>query len=116
MLLTLDSAVLFDSGSYTLKESARKELQKLVEKIKAFPSGTITINGHTDNVGKPSSNLQLSENRAVSVASVIQNLLGDNYQYQIHGYGDQQPIAPNNTPENKQKNRRVELLVTPTIQ
>ena len=116
MLLTLDSAVLFDSGSYTLKESARKELQKLVEKIKAFPSGTITINGHTDNVGKKSSNLQLSENRAASVASVIQNLLGDNYQYQIHGYGDQQPIAPNNTPENKQKNRRVELLVTPTIQ
>lgn len=114
MLLSMDSAVLFDSGSYTLKESATKELQKLANKIKAFPKGNITVNGHTDNDGNPSANLKLSENRAMQVAEVLKKLLNKEYSFNIKGYGETNPIVPNTTKENKQKNRRVEILIVPT--
>lgn len=114
MLLSMDSAVLFDSGSYTLKESATKELQKLVDRIKAFPKGNITVNGHTDNDGKPATNLKLSENRAIQVSEVLKKLLNKAYSFNIKGYGETNPIAPNTTKENKQKNRRVEILIVPT--
>ena len=114
MLLSMDSAVLFDSGSYTLKESATKELQKLANQIKAFPKGNITVNGHTDNDGKPSANLKLSENRAKQVAEVLKKLLKKEYSFSIKGYGETNPIVPNTTKENKQKNRRVEILIIPT--
>jgi outer membrane protein OmpA-like peptidoglycan-associated protein len=114
MLLSMDSAVLFDSGSYNLKESATKELQKLATKIKVFPKGNITINGHTDNDGSNASNLKLSENRAKSVSTVLKKLLGNIYNFEIKGYGASNPIAPNTTKENKQKNRRVEILIVPT--
>jgi len=114
MLLSMDSAVLFDSGSYTLKKSATKELQKLADKIKAFPKGNITVNGHTDNDGKPATNLKLSENRAIQVSGVLKKLLNKEYSFNIKGYGETNPIAPNTTKENKQKNRRVEILIVPT--
>ncbi len=114
MLLSMDSAVLFDSGSYTLKESATKELQKLANKIKAFPKGNITVNGHTDNDGNPVTNLKLSENRATQVSGELKKLLNKEYSFNIKGYGETNPIVPNTTKENKQKNRRVEILIVPT--
>lgn len=114
MLLSMDSAVLFDSGSYNLKESATKELQKLATKIKVFRKGNITINGHTDNEGNNAYNLKLSENRAKSVSAELKKLLGSNYNFEIKGYGASNPIVPNTTKENKQKNRRVEILIVPT--
>jgi outer membrane protein OmpA-like peptidoglycan-associated protein len=114
MLLSMDSAVLFDSGSYTLKETATKELQKLADKIKAFPKGIITVNGHTDTDGDPSSNLKLSKNRATQVAQELKKLLSKTYIFAIKGYGETNPIVPNTTKENKQKNRRVEILIVPT--
>lgn len=114
MLLSMDSAVLFDSGSFTLKESAAKELQKLANKIKAFPKGNITVNGHTDTDGNPASNLKLSKNRAAQVAQVLKELLTEAYSFNIKGYGETNPIVPNTSKENKQKNRRVEILIVPT--
>lgn len=114
MLLSMDSAVLFDSGSYTLKESATKELQKLANKIKAFPRGNITVNGHTDTDGNATANLKLSENRAREVATALKKLLKTEYSFTIRGYGETNPIVPNTSKENKQKNRRVEILIVPT--
>ena len=114
MLLSMDSAVLFDSGSYNLKESATNELQKLANKIEAFPKGNITVNGHTDNVGNPAANFKLSENRAKQVAQELKKLLNKAYSFNIKGYGETNPIVPNTSKENKQKNRRVEILIVPT--
>lgn len=113
MLLSMDSAVLFDSGSYALKESASNELQKLADQIKAFPKGTITVNGHTDNDGNPKTNLKLSKNRATQVTQALKKLLKKEYSFNIKGYGESNPIVPNTTQENKQKNRRVEILIVP---
>lgn len=112
--LNIDSAVLFDTGKYELKESATSELERLLEAIGEIPEGTIIVEGHTDNVGSPQSNLKLSENRAQQVAAYLKENLSASYKYAIKGLGESQPVAPNDTDENKQRNRRVEILVLPS--
>ncbi|MAL59138.1 MAG: hypothetical protein CMC14_03740 [Flavobacteriaceae bacterium] len=112
--LNLDSAVLFDTGKFQLKESASSELNKLVTAIKEYSKGHIIVEGHTDNVGNPASNKTLSENRAKEVSAFLKSKLSStNYTFEVKGFGENQPIAPNDTPENKQRNRRVEILVVP---
>ncbi|MCB0456136.1 MAG: OmpA family protein [Flavobacteriaceae bacterium] len=112
--LNLDSSVLFDTGKFQLKESASNELKKLVAAIEEFPKGHIIIEGHTDNVGNPLSNKTLSENRAKEVSNFLKSQLSNSYNFEVKGFGENQPIAPNDTPKNKQKNRRVEILVVPS--
>ncbi|KAA3623513.1 MAG: OmpA family protein [Flavobacterium sp.] len=112
--LNIDSAVLFDTGEYELKGSATSELERLLEAIKEIPEGTIIVEGHTDNVGSPQSNLTLSKNRAQEVADYLIENLSDTYKFTIKGLGETQPVAANDTDENKQKNRRVEILVLPS--
>ncbi|QNJ97967.1 OmpA family protein [Constantimarinum furrinae] len=112
--LHLDSSVLFDTGKFELKESASAELKALIAAIKRIPKGTLIIEGHTDNVGSPASNLTLSENRAKEVSEYLKKHLSASYKFEIKGFGETQPIAANNSEENKQKNRRVEILVVPS--
>ncbi len=112
--LNLNSAVLFNTGKFQLKESASEELNKLVATIQEYSKGTIIVEGHTDNVGNPINNKILSENRAKEVRNYLKEHLSSHYTYQVKGYGENQPIAPNDTDENKQKNRRVEILVIPS--
>lgn len=111
--LNLDSAVLFDTGEFKLKESAAAALQKLADAVAEIPSGTIIVEGHTDNVGSPQSNKTLSENRAREVSNYLKQKLAKQYTFKVIGYGESQPIAANDSEENKQKNRRVEILVLP---
>ena len=111
--LNLDSAVLFDTGKFQLKESAADELKKLVSAIKTIPKAHIVVEGHTDNVGNPNSNKVLSEKRAQEVSGFLKMQLSSSYTFEIQGYGETHPMVPNDTDENKQKNRRVEILVVP---
>lgn len=111
--MNIDSAVLFDTGEFQLKESATEELEKLVEAILEIPNGTIIVEGHTDNVGSPGSNLTLSSNRANEVNEYLKGQLPEAYTFKIKGYGETRPVVPNDTDENRQKNRRVEILVAP---
>ncbi|HAT66117.1 MAG TPA: OmpA family protein, partial [Flavobacteriaceae bacterium] len=102
------------TGKFQLKESASSELNKLVTAIKEYSKGHIIVEGHTDNVGNPASNKTLSENRAKEVSAFLKSKLSStNYTFEVKGFGENQPIAPNDTPENKQRNRRVEILVVP---
>ncbi len=112
--MNLDSAVLFDTGKYELKESATSELEKLVASIHEIPKGTIIVEGHTDNVGNPQSNQTLSLNRAKEVLTYLEANLKGQYQFQKKGLGESNPIATNDTKEGRQTNRRVEILVIPT--
>jgi outer membrane protein OmpA-like peptidoglycan-associated protein len=114
MRLNLDSSLLFDTGKYQLKESALQSLKRLVSEIQKIPKGLIKVEGHTDNVGNPNSNKSLSENRAKEVSNYLKKNLSSHYTFQVNGFGETQPIKPNDTEENKQRNRRVEILVIPT--
>jgi outer membrane protein OmpA-like peptidoglycan-associated protein len=78
--------------------------------MKSNPDLKIGVEGHTDNVGSPASNKTLSEARAKSVVSalVAQGISAD--RLTPAGYGQDNPVADNNTEEGRAKNRRVELI------
>ena len=112
--LNLDSAVLFETGSHILKEEGIIAVRELALQMKNLKKGTITVEGHTDDVGSDTNNKTLSQKRASSVASALRNVLsGNSFQWKENGYGESKPIVPNDSDENRAKNRRVEILVTP---
>lgn len=105
------SDVLFDTGSYTLKPGAREKLARISGILLAHPGLTLEVEGHTDSVGSDEFNQQLSEHRAGSVRDyLVQSGVPDS-TITARGFGKTQPVASNDTPEGRQKNRRVELVV-----
>jgi outer membrane protein OmpA-like peptidoglycan-associated protein len=114
--------LLFDSGKPDLLQSGYDVIQKAVAAIRAkFPNSIIQIAGHTDNVKVAphaafKDNQELSQLRAQSVmAYLIRTGMNPNLLSAV-GYGDTKPIASNDTPEGRAKNRRVELVVSGTVE
>ncbi|MFN3247219.1 MAG: OmpA family protein, partial [Leptonema sp. (in: bacteria)] len=103
--------ILFDFDSYTLKDEAKQTLDAIYEILKDHPDREVQISGHTDNIGKEDYNLELSEQRAKVVAEYLlqKGLKEDQISYK--GYGSSKPIVPNDSAENRAKNRRVEILI-----
>jgi outer membrane protein OmpA-like peptidoglycan-associated protein len=77
----------------------------------ANPSWKLRISGHTDNVGNAASNMDLSKRRSESVKKylVSKGIAADRFEVQY--FGAEKPIAPNETPEGRARNRRVEMLL-----
>ena len=112
--LNLDSAVLFETGEHVLKEEGVLAIQELAENMKNLQKGTITVEGHTDDVGSDTTNKILSQKRAASVAAELKKAINKPaFKWKEMGYGETNPIVLNDTDENRAKNRRVEILVTP---
>jgi outer membrane protein OmpA-like peptidoglycan-associated protein len=105
------SDVLFDTGSYTLKPGAREKLAKISGIVLAHPGLSLQIEGHTDSVGGDDFNQQLSERRADSVRDFLAEQGVPGSSITARGFGKSQPVASNDTPEGRQRNRRVELVV-----
>jgi outer membrane protein OmpA-like peptidoglycan-associated protein len=106
------SDVLFRSGSYELLPGARERLAKVSGIVLAYPSLHLQVEGHTDSVGSDEYNLSLSERRAEAVRDYfIQQGVPAN-SIEARGFGKTEPIASNDTPEGRQQNRRVELVLS----
>jgi outer membrane protein OmpA-like peptidoglycan-associated protein len=105
------SDVLFDFGSYTLKPGAREKLAKVSGIVLAHPGLMLQIEGHTDSVGTDDFNQQLSERRAGSVRDFLADQGVPGTSITARGFGKTQPVAANDTPEGRQRNRRVEIIV-----
>jgi len=105
------SDVLFDTGSYTLKPGAREMLAKISGIVLAHPGLNLQIEGHTDSVGSDEFNQQLSERRANSVGNFLAQQGVSASSITARGFGKMQPVATNDTPEGRQRNRRVEIVV-----
>lgn len=105
------SDVLFDTGSYVLKAGAREKLAKISGILLAHPGLTMQIEGYTDSVGGDDFNQRLSEQRAGAVRDFLleQGVVPSSITAQ--GFGRTQPVASNDTPEGRQRNRRVEIVV-----
>lgn len=103
--------VFFESGKSILTPASYPELNRLAKLMVDVPTLKIEISGHTDNTGSASLNQRLSESRAKAVVEYIkaQEIPEDRMTYV--GYGMDQPIAPNNTEDGRQQNRRVEFKV-----
>jgi outer membrane protein OmpA-like peptidoglycan-associated protein len=106
------SDVLFETGKYELRNDARERLAKVSGIVLAYPGLHLEIEGHTDSVGTDDYNQQLSEHRAEAVRDYLvqQGITAD--AIVARGLGKTAPIAPNDTAEGRQKNRRVELVLS----
>lgn len=102
----------FDTDSANVSADSRAILTKAASVIKSAPAGTrIEVGGHTDNTGDPAANLTLSRDRA---AAVVTQLVADGVDAQMltsQGYGQDKPVADNNTEAGRAKNRRMEFTV-----
>ncbi len=111
VVLTLD-AILFDHNSAVLSREAKAQLGLVERILKKHPDREIRVSGHTDNTGSQAYNQTLSENRARAVVRELQkNHSVDARRMSYRGYGENQPVTGNDTPENRRKNRRVEILI-----
>jgi len=112
--LNLDSAVLFETGKHVLKEEGVAAINKLALQMNMLEKGLVTVEGHTDDVGSTDSNKSLSQKRAASVSVELKKVLPNpNFKWKEVGYGESRPLVKNDSDENRQKNRRVEILVIP---
>jgi outer membrane protein OmpA-like peptidoglycan-associated protein len=106
------SDVLFKTGSYELLSGARERLAKVSGIVIAHPGLHLEVEGHTDAVGSDDYNQKLSENRAQAVRDyLVQQGISDN-SIVSRGLGKTQPVATNDTPDGRQQNRRVELVLS----
>ncbi|HKW62210.1 MAG TPA: OmpA family protein [Candidatus Acidoferrum sp.] len=104
--------VLFDFGKYDLRPEAREKLAKLTGIILGHSGLELAVEGHTDNVGSDELNQKLSEKRAETVrAYLIRQGLAD-ASVRSRGFGETSPVADNSTAEGRQRNRRVEIVVS----
>jgi outer membrane protein OmpA-like peptidoglycan-associated protein len=108
--LTINN-IFFDYDKYDLKSESFFELDRFINFYKNFPNKTIIVIGHTDNSGTANYNLELSKNRANSVKNylIMKGISVKNIK--IESFGDTKPIVPNNSEENRAKNRRVEINI-----
>jgi outer membrane protein OmpA-like peptidoglycan-associated protein len=104
--------VLFDSGHATLKPGARVRLAKVAGIIQSYPDLKLEIDGYTDSTGSPDFNEELSQHRADAVRSFLTSQGVPDSNIVTRGYGQEDPIASNETASGRQMNRRVELVVS----
>ncbi|PPL04629.1 Outer membrane protein OmpA [Parapedobacter indicus] len=111
IMVTFDSDVLFPLNSSYLTDQAKEELDKLLALLDDYRGASLIVDGHTDATGTEEYNQWLSEKRAESVKKyAVDKGLAEN-RITTHGYGQTKPIAPNNTQEGRQQNRRVEVTI-----
>ncbi len=121
--VSLPSDVLFEFGSAELTDEAAEVIESAAEKLNEEAAGfTVTVEGHTDNVGSAELNQQLSEDRARAVAGAISEHLEESITLETVGYGFSRPQVPNTNadgdpiPENQARNRRVSFRYPVVVQ
>jgi chemotaxis protein MotB len=119
MIVRLGDKILFDPGKTDLKPEGKDALTQVTGVLKALPNRNFQIAGHTDNAPMKSakfrSNWDLSTARAVEVLNFMVGAGMEAKRVSAAGYADQSPVAGNDTPENKAKNRRIEITLVPNL-
>lgn len=116
VLISIEAQVLFDPGSADLKPAARDTIIKIGKVLLQMPGKRIRVEGHTDsdpiNTPRFPDNLELSTTRANSVHRILRDVVGVNRDLiSSNGFGETQPVVPNNSVANKAKNRRVDIVI-----
>ena len=102
----------FETGSATLTPGSQPQLRNIVEILRCYPNVTVKFGGYTDNVGDPASNQRLSEARADNARQTVIGMGIDQSRVEAQGYGQEHPVASNDTAEGRQRNRRIDIRVT----
>lgn len=106
------SDVLFKTGSYELLSGAQNRLAKVSGIVLAYPGLHLEVEGHTDSIGGDDYNMQLSQHRAQAVRDYLVHEGVPDGTIVARGLGKAAPVATNDTPEGRQQNRRVELVLS----
>ena len=114
--ITMTSQTAFDTNSTAIKPGFQSTMDKLADVVVRYNKTTLTIVGHTDNVGSDAYNQQLSERRARSVAQYFESQRVNALRLATAGKGESQPVASNGSEAGRQANRRVEIYVEPVVE
>jgi outer membrane protein OmpA-like peptidoglycan-associated protein len=109
--VTFESGLLFDYDSDVLRAAARQNLATLAASLEKYPNTDLMIVGHTDAQGPDSYNMTLSERRAAAAANFLAAQGVTRTRLRSAGRGESEPVAPNDTEADRQKNRRVEVAI-----
>jgi K(+)-stimulated pyrophosphate-energized sodium pump len=102
----------FETGKAVLKPESQVQLGNVAQILKAYPAVNIKVGGYTDNTGNADSNLKLSQDRANSVRAELERMGIAKDRLEAEGYGQEHPVASNDTEEGKAQNRRISVRVT----
>lgn len=111
--ISIDLDIEFDTNKADIKQQYHHELEEVAMFLIHHPGVTAVVEGHTDDQGKAAYNKKLSQKRAQSVVTYLSEKFGvDPAIIEAEGFGEERPIADNNTPEGRQKNRRVLVVIS----
>ena len=111
MDVTFASALLFDANSDVLSGQARDNLRSLAQSLQKYPNTNVMIVGHTDSSGVEANNSALSERRAAATANYLASQGVSAARMRSVGRGSTEPVAPNDSEADRQRNRRVEVAI-----
>ncbi|RVC08076.1 OmpA family protein, partial [Mesorhizobium sp. M7A.F.Ca.AU.002.02.1.1] len=114
-VLSRTGAIYFRTASARLDSQSRPLLAEVVGVVGKCPGLKVEVSGHTDSDGSPIENKRLSERRAQAVADAIVAAGIPRTQIAATGYGEERPVADNDTPKNKALNRRIEFSATKLV-
>lgn len=114
--ITMTSQTAFDTNSADIKPGFHSTMDKVAEVVVRYGKTTLTVVGHTDDVGANAYNQSLSERRALSVAEYLESKRVDSMRLATAGKGETQPRSSNGTESGRQENRRVEIYLEPVTQ
>ena len=103
--------IFFDIDKYDIKEKSTTELNRIITFLKQNPTIGIIIEGHTDNSGESGYNLDLSEKRAKAVHGYLISKGAESERLSFKGYGQEKPVAPNDSEADRKLNRRIEFRI-----
>lgn len=110
----LPEGILFATDSAAVTGQAQNDLYAVARNLNQYPNSRVQVVGHTDNTGSAAHNMDLSQRRAQSVASILSAAGVAPARLSATGQGFNQPVASNDTAAGRAQNRRVEILIWPT--
>ena len=116
IILNMPSNITFQTDSATVNPAFNNTLVSVGLVLKKFNKTVVDVTGHTDNTGSEAHNQDLSQRRAVAVATIIANQGVDQRRFYIEGKGESDPIASNANEAGRSQNRRVEIQISPISQ
>jgi outer membrane protein OmpA-like peptidoglycan-associated protein len=114
--ITMTNQTAFETDSSAIKSGFNSTMDKVADVVLRYGKTTLTVVGHTDNVGSNDYNQKLSERRAHSVAEYLESKRVNGMRLALAGKGETQPITSNTSEAGRQANRRVEIYVEPVVE
>ena len=115
LIVSMPQDLLFSVDSAVVRSDLQQDLAAVAANLLQYPNNQIEVIGHTDNTGSATHNQSLSERRAGAVASVLRDRGVPPARIVAYGRGESAPIASNLTPEGRAQNRRVDIIIRPTL-